>query len=140
MVHITSTMQIGKHRNRFFPSVLACKPSRRPQTKEHAREQNSGWDDLNTPQDAKGGITLRWIRGTAIVEERAVLNEVLYQDAPGYSLLLQSDHATSNLFRRDFGLVDRNDSRSDTDTQTGDDSTNDKHGDAGGRGLQTTTP
>lgn len=66
----------------------------------HTNAQNNSGDHLQSPRNPEGSHTIDI--GTA------ELDEVLDKDTPGDGPLLQGNHASSNGWRSDLGLIDRN--------------------------------
>lgn len=76
---------------------------------------------MDTPRDTEGSI--------GIDKRTPILDEVLDQNAPSNSPLLERDNTTTNILGRNLGLVDRNHHGSKTDSNTVDDTTDDEHAD-----------
>ena len=108
---------------------MTGEPTWRLGEEEHPTQKDGGWNDLDTPRNAEGCRALARIIGSTPGKGRAVLDEVLDEDTPGDGPLLEGHDTTANLLGCDLGLVDGYDGRCDTDTDTGNDPTDDQQGD-----------
>lgn len=130
MINVAAGVKVSEDLNRLVPAVLASQPARGAGEKEQPAEEDNAGDHLEAPGDAEGSGGLLWVFGAAANVRRAVLDEVLDQDAPSNGPLLQRDNAATDLLRRDLGLVDRDNSGGDADADAGDRAADDKHGNA----------
>jgi hypothetical protein len=94
---------------------------------------------LDTPWDSEGLGGLVWVLETAIDEGATILNEVLDQNTPSNSPLLQRDDSTTDLLWCNFGLIDWDESGGHTDANTGDDSAGNEHADVDREALNEST-
>ena len=71
----------------IFPTIFACKPTRRLWQEAHAQEEADGWDHLEAPGDTEGSGAID--KGTSVgyVEHN--------QDTPGDSPLLSTNKSAT---------------------------------------------
>lgn len=82
VVDIAASVKVGENLKSLLPAVLAGEPTGRARQEEHADEQDSTGDNLDTPGNTEGGSALVGGLGAAVGEGGAVLDEVLDQDTP----------------------------------------------------------
>lgn len=135
MIQVTLGMNQCEDIVTIFPSILTCEPTGRlgqkdnltrsvsifasGRQKTYAKEEENGGQHLKTPWDTKGSRTR---------DKGATVGDVKHdQNTPGNGPLLSADNTATFTGRRQFGDIDRNLSRADTDSKTIDKTTNDKH-------------
>ena len=110
-----------------LPAVLASQPTRRFGEESHHATKEDGGDHLEGPRDTPRGSLVA--EGIVLTDERASVRHVVHdQDTPGDGPLLETDEATTLRGRRDFGDVDGDLGRLDTDAETVDHAANAEHG------------
>jgi len=73
-VDITVSVYQRENTNGVFPTVFLSKPSRRFRKEEHGKEQEDGWDHLQSPG---------YSEGTCSFDERAAVTDIEHdQDTP----------------------------------------------------------
>lgn len=126
MIDITVAVKRSQDAECLFPPIFAGKPTGRLGEEEHAGQQNRRGDHLHAPRDPEGCRTLARVGGTTAGEGRAILDEILDENTPRDGPLLEGNDPTADLLGCYFGLVDRYDGRCNSDTDTGDDPTDDQ--------------
>jgi hypothetical protein len=117
----TGGLTKSENLNSFLPTVVSSQPTGRFWQEKHGEAKEDSWQHLQTPWDTESSST---------VDERATIRDIEHdQDTPGDCPLLTSDKSTTLGWWCDFGDVDGNLSRADTDGETVDDTANDQHGD-----------
>lgn len=126
VVRITLAVHEGQHGTAVLPAVLAGEPTRRLGQKHHHEEEEEGGDHLEAPWDTpRGSVVLERV---LLANEGAAVGDVVHdEDAPGDGPLLHADETTTLGRRRDFGNVDGDLGRFDTDGETVDDTGDDEH-------------
>lgn len=126
VVGISLAMDESEHGTAVLPAVLAGEPTRRLGKQHHHEEEEEGGDHLETPWDTPGGGVV--LEGVLLANEGAAVGDVVHdEDTPGNGPLLHTDEATSLGGGGDFGNVDGDLSRLDTDGETVDDTGDNEH-------------
>lgn len=126
VVRISLAVDESEHSMAVLPAVLAGEPTRRLGKQHHHEEEEEGGDHLETPWDTPGGSVV--LEGVLLANEGAAVGNVVHdEDTPGNGPLLHTNEATTLGGGRDFGNVDGDLSRLDTDGETVDDTGDNEH-------------
>lgn len=126
VVRVTLAVDESKDSSAVLPAVLAGEPTRRLGKEHHHEEEEEGGDHLKTPWDTPSSSVVA--DGVVIANEGAAVGDVVHdENAPGDGPLLHTNEATTLGGRRDFGNVDGDLSRLDTDGDTVDDTGDNEH-------------
>lgn len=112
-------MHKRQHLVSLLPTVLLGKPTWGLGQKEQRNAQEDSGNHLQAPGKPE--------RSVAVDIGTAIANEIHDQDAPCDGPLLKRDDTATLGWWRDLGDVDRYLSRTDTDTETVDNTTDDQH-------------
>lgn len=126
VVRISLAVNESKHGTAVLPAVLTGEPTRGLGKKHHHEEEEEGGDHLEAPWDTPGGSVV--LDRVLLANEGAAVGDVVHdEDTPGNGPLLHTDEATTLGGGRDFGNVDGDLSRLDTDGETVDDTGDNEH-------------
>lgn len=116
---ISFAVQICQNLKCLLLSTMVDEPPRRFGEESHAYREDDGGDHLEGPWDAEGC--------DAVNIGAAELNEILNEDTPCDGPLLKRDNAATDSRGGDFGLIQGNDGRGETDGDTGNDTSSYEH-------------
>lgn len=119
VVLVTVGAEVGKDGEGFLSTALISQPTRGVREDGNTSKENNTRDDLDTPGDTESGVGLN--------EGATVLDKVLDQDTPGDGPLLEGDNTTTDVLGGNLGLVNGDDHGSQTDSDTVDDTADNKH-------------
>lgn len=120
VVLVTVSAQVSKDLKSLLGTALIGQPTGGVREDGDTSKKNDTGNDLDTPGDTEGGVRLN--------EGATVLDEVLDQDTPSNSPLLEGDDTTTDVLGGNFGLVNGDNHGGETDGDTVDDTADNEHG------------
>lgn len=119
-VGVTAAMDKRQDLMSFLPSVFSSEPSWRFWQEEKSKEKKDSWNHLKTPWDTESSVSF---------EEGATIANVEHdENTPGDSPLLATDESSTLRWWCNLGNIDGNLSGADSNRETVDDTSDDKHG------------
>lgn len=102
-----------------LPAVLAREPTWRLREEHHTEKEKDSWNHLESPWSTEGA---------SAADERATVGDIEHDhNTPGNGPLLGADETATLRGGRNFGDVDRDLSRLNTDRETVDNAADDQH-------------